>query len=464
MKLNNFPIIRPNIISRYYGNRSLLINENKKEGYVLENIYNLIWREIDDKKTIKDLIDILFKKNKLKKEEILKIIKEFKKLNLIHLKENPSFTEKRPKLLKVDSIRKLNYEQNKKFLSLLYNFTNSSKVPPQVTFELTYKCNFKCVHCYNQKGRINRDKELSFDEIKNILDDLVKLGTPFIQFTGGEIFVRRDITKILEYASKNFLLGIKTNGSLINENNIDKLKDLNFHQIEISLYGASENTYNIITKNKKSFKQVMNSLKLLSKTKLPIGISVINLKENEKETKKMINFVKKLGFSCGFLGEIIPTDKGGLEPLKHICSYQKHLELMYPKKKILKEIVKQMLTKKIKINPKQKMCIGLGSQIVIDPFGYVKPCIEWRVYKDNVREKSIKEIYRNSKTLNMARNITYGDFPNCMKCEFINICFSCPVHALECKEWKKKINKNKIKDLKKMYKKLFKKNQCIPLD
>ncbi|MFH1381236.1 MAG: radical SAM protein, partial [Candidatus Omnitrophota bacterium] len=90
----------------------------------------------------------------------------------------------------------------------------NSKFPLKAMFELTYRCNFRCVHCYVAADK--KKKELGIEEVKVILDQLKKAGCFHVGFTGGELFLRKDIFKILNYAKQSgFRISILTNGFLI---------------------------------------------------------------------------------------------------------------------------------------------------------------------------------------------------------------------------------------------------------
>jgi MoaA/NifB/PqqE/SkfB family radical SAM enzyme len=85
--------------------------------------------------------------------------------------------------------------------------------PLRVMFELTYRCNFKCPHCY-VPFKYRKCKELETKEVFAILDQLKDIGCFYLGFTGGEPFMRKDILDILWYAKKKgFEIIIYTNGS-----------------------------------------------------------------------------------------------------------------------------------------------------------------------------------------------------------------------------------------------------------
>jgi len=125
-------------------------------------------------------------------------------------------------------------------------------IPFAVTFETTYACNERCIHCYMDRNR----PSLSLDEVKRILDEIAVAGCLFISFTGGEFFARSDALKIVEYASKlHFVIDILSNGTLITENIADVLARHPVRRVQVSLYGATPKTHDSITRLSGSFKK-----------------------------------------------------------------------------------------------------------------------------------------------------------------------------------------------------------------
>ena len=99
------------------------------------------------------------------------------------------------------------------------------KGPITVGWDITQMCNLRCKHCYATAGK-RSEKEFSIDKVKQIIDELDSLGTVLIALAGGEPLVRRDIFEIVSYIkSKGMEVFINTNGILIDEDKIKKLKN-----------------------------------------------------------------------------------------------------------------------------------------------------------------------------------------------------------------------------------------------
>jgi 12,18-didecarboxysiroheme deacetylase len=112
---------------------------------------------------------------------------------------------------------------------------------PVVVWNVTRRCNLKCVHCYaHAEDRMFAD-ELTTDQGKVLIDDLAHFGVPVILFSGGEPLVRKDLPELADYAvRKGMRAVISTNGTLISAETARILKDIGLSYVGISLDGMEE--------------------------------------------------------------------------------------------------------------------------------------------------------------------------------------------------------------------------------
>ena len=117
----------------------------------------------------------------------------------------------------------------------------SSDKRPVVVWNVTRRCNLKCVHCYAHAKNIAFDNELSTSEGKILIDDLAGFGVPVMLFSGGEPLVRKDLPELAAYAVKKGMRAvISTNGTLITPQIAQTLKDIGLSYVGISLDGMEE--------------------------------------------------------------------------------------------------------------------------------------------------------------------------------------------------------------------------------
>ncbi len=142
--------------------------------------------------------------------------------------------------LEIESIGK------SEFYLRLENLTFEKRFPLKATMELTYGCNMRCVHCFNPTHKAKG--ELSTQESYRIIDQLAQEGCFLITFTGGEMFTRRDAFEILTYAKiKGLAIILLSNATLITPERADRIQALQPWSVEVSIYGATLETYERVT-------------------------------------------------------------------------------------------------------------------------------------------------------------------------------------------------------------------------
>ena len=117
----------------------------------------------------------------------------------------------------------------------------SNMVKPVVIWNLTRTCNLRCRHCYTTSADVPFPGELSHEQALGVLDDLADFGIPALILSGGEPLSRFDFFPLAERArTLGFRhLSLSTNGTKVAEN-IDRLADLNFDYVGISLDGIGQ--------------------------------------------------------------------------------------------------------------------------------------------------------------------------------------------------------------------------------
>ena len=278
-------------------------------------------------------------------------------------------------------------------------------------FELTYRCNENCLHCYISS--VPKD-ELTLGEVKNTLDQLKDLGCHQVHFTGGEVLCRDDFFEILEYSqSLGFLNGIFTNGTLITPELALKLSKFYLSFVKISLYGTTSENHEKITRNKGSFKRSIEAIKYLRKYNIKVIIGFTLLNHNADELLNAEELCKKLDTEYQLEMKIFPSHNNSLEPLDYGAS---------------DEDIKSFM-RSGKINPiKRTLCLAGQTKIKISPVGDVYPCEYWKNPVGNLRDHSLKELWNSEemkKNVEWARNYLPV---KCKKCELLENCFICPAY------------------------------------
>src|SRR3989338_6458200 len=189
--------------------------------------------------------------------------------------------------------------------------------PLRVMFELTYRCNFYCKHCYVPCS-YRKQSEIDTKKVFSILDQLVEIGCFYLGFTGGEPFMRQDAMDIFLYAKKKgFEVIIYTNGSLISEDIADELAQLRPNKVDITIPGMSKAAFEAISGVPGSRDKVFDAIAMLDKRGVNLGFKTCVLKENENEIDKIQKFAASLKVLHRLDDTLSPRLDGSREPFEY---------------------------------------------------------------------------------------------------------------------------------------------------
>ena len=127
--------------------------------------------------------------------------------------------------------------------------------------EITMECNERCIHCYLPNKLKSKGDQLSFSDFCKIVDEFVTLGGDDITLSGGEPLKHPDFIKMLDYCnSKNLVINILSNLTLMNDELIAKLRDYNIGTIQTSIYSLKPAIHDSITLKKDSLTKTITAL------------------------------------------------------------------------------------------------------------------------------------------------------------------------------------------------------------
>ena len=169
--------------------------------------------------------------------------------------------------------------------------------PFEIVWNLTYQCNLRCKHCYENAGNRKR-KELSTEEAKNVLDILSRIsgvGLPALSFSGGEPLSRSDFFELAAYAKKRIgYVSIASNGTLITKDNAKRIKDARIDYVEISIDGATPQVHNEFRGVPGAFEKAMEGVKNCVEEGIDTCIATVLHRDNIVELEKLIELAKQL--------------------------------------------------------------------------------------------------------------------------------------------------------------------------
>ncbi|MDE5832860.1 MAG: 12,18-didecarboxysiroheme deacetylase [Desulfovibrio sp.] len=353
-----------------------------------------------------------------------------------------------------------------KLPSRLLQFSKDKK--PVVVWNMTRRCNLRCVHCYAQAVDENGADAITTAKAKEIIDDLADYGVPVMLFSGGEPLVRRDLTELASYATqKGMRAVISTNGTLISREKAKELKDVGLSYVGISLdglkeahdrfrgvRGAFEKALSGIenckaeglkvglrfTINKRNVGEIPGIFQLLEDLEIPRacfyhlvysgrGSQLINEDLNHRETRQVVDLIMdktRALFEAGKPKEILTVDN-------HADGPYVWMRLKKEDPKRAEEVFELLQFNEGNNSGRGIGCISWDGQVHADQF--------WRGHTfGNVLERPFSQIWDDAdiELLSKLKNKKEHVGGRCAKCRFLNICagnFRARAEAWHGDEW-----------------------------
>jgi MoaA/NifB/PqqE/SkfB family radical SAM enzyme len=187
-------------------------------------------------------------------------------------------------------------------------------IPLSGQFELTPRCNLKCKMCYicrpaNDNNALS--KELTADEWISIASQARDAGMLYLLLTGGEVFLRKDFQKIYEeISSMGFITEIFTNATLITPEKAKWLASMPPTQVEVTLYGASANTYSRVCGHADGFERTLQGVDALLSEGINVKLRTTIIRENVRDYDEMMRIAESRRLQLGIVNYISPRREG----------------------------------------------------------------------------------------------------------------------------------------------------------
>jgi 12,18-didecarboxysiroheme deacetylase len=164
---------------------------------------------------------------------------------------------------------------------------------PVVVWNVTRRCNLKCVHCYAQATATESEGELSLDQGLALLDDLKGFGVPVVLFSGGEPLMHPNLLTLVEHAvTLGMRAVISTNGTLIDRAMAGQLKRFGLSYVGISLDGV-EATHDRFRGQAGSFAAAMAGVRHCQEAGIKVGLRFTINKHNYQEIPAIFDLIEE---------------------------------------------------------------------------------------------------------------------------------------------------------------------------
>jgi len=181
---------------------------------------------------------------------------------------------------------------------------------PVVIWNLIRRCNLTCKHCYSISADTNFPGELSYEQVCTVMDDLKDFRVPVLILSGGEPLLRPDIYDIAKRAkAKGFYVGLSSNGTLIDENNIDKIAECDFNYVGVSLDGLGA-THDKFRRLDGAFDASLKGIRLCRDLGLKIGVRFTMTQDNAHDLPGLLKLVEDEGIDRFYFSHLNYAGRG----------------------------------------------------------------------------------------------------------------------------------------------------------
>ncbi|MDR2943765.1 MAG: 12,18-didecarboxysiroheme deacetylase [Methanosarcinales archaeon] len=344
---------------------------------------------------------------------------------------------------------------SKKLPSHLLQFSKDKK--PVVVWNMTKKCNLRCVHCYAQAVDPNvEDKtELTTEEGKSLIDNLAEFGSPVILFSGGEPLLRKDLIELAQYAKdKGMRAVISTNGTLITKEKAKQLKEVGLSYVGISLDGMPEINDRFRGRSG-AFHEAIQGLRNCRDEGIKVGLRFTINKHNVGEIPAIFEFMEHENVPRICFYHLVYAGRGSemvAEDLTHeetreavdlimdktaelhakgfpaeVLTVDNHCDAPYIYMRLLKENPERAaeVYELLEMNQGNSTGIGIGC---VSWNGDVHADQFWRHHTfGNIRERKFSEIWTDTSDPLMAglkdrKELLCAGAPKCARCRWLAVC------------------------------------------
>ncbi len=319
----------------------------------------------------------------------------------------------------------------------------SKKLTPIVVWNVTRRCNLRCIHCYASASDRVED-ELTTEQCMEVVEKLSKFNVPMILFSGGEPLLRKDLIDIAEKAKKR---GIKcvlsTNGTLIDKDVADDLRVFDYVGVSLDGMRAINDRFRGV---RGAFARAIEGLRNVADTGVLTGIRFTVTKHNLSDVGKVIALLREMEIPRFCLYHLVPAGRAefrddiGNDERRKLVDFlleeagKEGVEIMtvdnpadgvYTYLKIGDERILEFL--------KYRGGDSSGSRLAcIDNRGFVHPNQFWWDYTvGNVLEAEFEDIWLgNDPLLEKLRSKTEYLKGKCGECRYKHVCGGFRVRAL----------------------------------
>jgi len=337
--------------------------------------------------------------------------------------------------------------------SHLLQFSADKK--PVVVWNMTQRCNLRCLHCYSRSENIEYGNELTTEEGIELIDDLARFGVPVILFSGGEPLMRRDFPLLASHAREmGMRVVLSTNGTLIDREMARVLREIDLSYVGVSLDGMRE-TNDRFRGVKGAFDAALRGIRNCQMEGIKVGLRFTINKKNVSDVPLIFDLLKEENIPRVCFYHLVYAGRGSKlvkEDLSHeesrmtldlimrrtrelhesgfpieSLTVDNHCDGIYIYLRLLKEDPERAREVYELLQMNQGNSSGIGIACVSWD-GSVHADQFWRHYSfGNVRERKFSEIWRDTSDPLMAglknrKPLIKAHGDRCARCKWFDLC------------------------------------------
>lgn len=335
-------------------------------------------------------------------------------------------------VLRNESVDEWNGDEDNSFISDMQSWLIENNFLFSLFFELTYKCNLKCVHCYNPKDMSS--VEIEFEKCKQIIDEAYELGCFKMTFSGGEATLHSRFLEIIQYArSKRISVEIFSNGQVLHKNSVlyKSLLQLYPYRVCVSLYSMQKDTHEKVTAVKGSFERTYQLIQQLRKDNVNVQIKNFLLNINCRDCIKVLEMAKDIKASSVADLSLIPTIEGNKKTFEYMVGADE-LYALYSNPDSPLYVGTDYKTYKLDEIQNDSLCLGGFTGLCISPALDVNICVSMPMPVGNLKTESLTDIWQGAMSkdennkLYQWQKVAIKDLKECYKEEYCKFCNYCP--------------------------------------
>ncbi|MBE0517419.1 MAG: radical SAM protein [Methanophagales archaeon] len=316
-------------------------------------------------------------------------------------------------------------------------------VNPHVVWEMTGRCNLKCIHCHAFGGEVSYD-ELSKEEGMALIDQIASSGIRTVVFTGGEPLMREDLFELIAYAKpKGFTVFIATNGTMITSEVAKVLRAFNAGVV-IGLDGMNPEVHDAIRGVEGAYDAVIAGIENCIAERLYVHLNIVASTRNFDEIERIIDYGDTIGVYSYFIYNFVPCGRGEAirDDALGNADFKALLDVIFKKQREVRAILIPVAAPEYwayvlhhrGIHNRRLIrflghfiggCLADKGMVYIKPNGDVWACPFLPVQVGNVRKESIEGIWG---ALNEFR-CELGE-TECNGCEYVQVCGGCKARMM----------------------------------